>query len=318
MPDDTHDDAERETLVREFPVEFSEGDGRTIEARIVPYNTPTRVVDLPEHGGRGIPYMEEWLPGSFERQTRAVERIKVFVNVEHEEGIRGIVGHGIGLEDRGDALYGTFRIHDNVDGNKTLELVREGLLGGISLEARALRSVPKDGVVQRVRAHLDKVALCREPAFTDAEVLAVREAPDPEPEQPTPDPEPEPVPAKTAEFEEALKRVGYEPLLKRAVTRKPWDGSPARFSDEQYQQSCLLCRAGDAPPKERCSLPVLEPDGDLNVNALGAAAAALAGARGGVRNATPEQKAAAARKLRRLYARAEMDPPASLMAMAGR
>ena len=52
MPDEPQDDV----IVREFQAELSEGDGRTIDARIVPYNTPTRVVDTVENGGNGIPY----------------------------------------------------------------------------------------------------------------------------------------------------------------------------------------------------------------------------------------------------------------------
>lgn len=311
---------ERETLIREFPVEFAEGDGRTIEARIVPYNKPTRVVDLPEHGGTGVPYEETWLPGAFENQTRAVGRIKVFLNFEHESGLRGIIGHGAALEDRQDALYGTFRVHENADGDKALQLVREGLLGGISLEAVPLRTVRKNGVVERVRAHLDKVALCREPAYEGAEVLAVREAPDPDPD-PDPDPappDPGPEPPENSELEETLQRIGYEPLLARAVVRRPWDGAASRFTDEEYERSCLICRGGDEPPKTRCSLPVLEPNGDVNANALGAAAAALAGARSGLRSVTPELKATAARKLIRYYRQAEMEPPQNLRALASR
>jgi hypothetical protein len=70
------------------------------------------------------------------------------------------------------------------------------------------------------------------------------------------------------------------------------------------------------PVKERCSLPVLEPNGDVNANALGAAAAVLSGARGGLRGVSPSDKAKAARKLMRYYAQAEMTPPDSLRRVA--
>jgi hypothetical protein len=114
-----------------------------------------------------------------------------------------------------------------------------------------------------------------------------------------------------------LAALGFEPLRRMAMTSKAWDGSPGRFTDDQYRASALFCRGGGQPPKQDCSLPVLEPDGTLNVNALGAAAAALAGARGGVANASREQKAAAARKLVRYYNAAKMEPPPSLRALAG-
>jgi hypothetical protein len=102
------------------------------------------------------------------------------------------------------------------------------------------------------------------------------------------------------------------------TTSKSWDGSASRFTDEQYKRSCLIDRGGDASVKERCSLPVLEPDGTLNTNALGAAAAALAGGRGGLKNVSAEQKASAARKLRGYYSKASMDPPDSLKNMGER
>lgn len=105
--------------------------------------------------------------------------------------------------------------------------------------------------------------------------------------------------------------------LAKAVVDRPWDGSPSRFTDEQYQRSCLIDRGGDAPVKQRCSLPIREPNGDINKNALGAAAAVLAGGRGGLSGVSPAQKASAARALIRAYGEADMEPPESLRRAAG-
>lgn len=330
-------DEQRELLLREFPVEVMEGgDGRTLEARIVPYNTPTRVVDLPENGGTGKPYMESWSPGAFDKQSGAIGRVKVWLNFEHQRGLQGIVGHGVELDSRDDALYGTFRVHENSDGNKALQMVRDGLLTGISLEAIPLRTRrTAEGIVERVRAHLEKVSLCRMGAYEDATVLALREAPDPAPNADyiplsidqtgrlhvdlgDHEPASAPEPAEPSDAELALQRIGWQPLLVRAVTRKPWSGDASRFTDEQYERSCLVCRSGDDPPKQRCSLPVLEPNGDVNANALAAAAAVLSGARGGLGGVSAAEKATAARKLRRYYTTANMDPPPSLVALASR
>lgn len=301
-------DEPREMLLREFPVEVSEGgDGRTLEARIVPYNTPTQVVDRVENGGTGVPYMESWAPGAFDRQSSAINRVKVWLNFEHERGLRGIVGHGVELDSRDDALYGTFRVHDNSDGNKALQMVRDGLLTGISLEALPLRTRrTAEGIVERVRAHLEKVSLCRVGAYSDAAVLALREEPPPEDDEP--EPAPEPVPDEPSEADLALQRVGFEPLVVREVTRKPWVPDASRFTDEEYERSCLVER----------SLPVLEPDGTLNANALGKAAGVLMGARGGLRGVGPEEKAKAARKLLRYYDQADIVPPPGLRQVAAR
>jgi HK97 family phage prohead protease len=160
-------------LARTFELQIDSDNGRTIEARIVPYNTPTRVIDLPKNGGTGEPYEETWLPGAFEQQLRG--QPKVWLNFEHEKGLQGIVGHALELRDERDGLHGAFRVHDNSDGNKALHLIRENVLTGVSLEAHALHSVRRNGVVERVKAHLDKVALCRSAAYAAAQVLAIRE-----------------------------------------------------------------------------------------------------------------------------------------------
>ena len=113
-----------------------------------------------------------WREGAFDEQLRSTP--KVFVNVEHEQGIGGVVGHGIELREERNGLHGVFAMHDTDDGRKALHLVREGLLTGLSLEAIAQRSVRRGDVVERVKARLDAVALTRRPAYRDAKVLAVR------------------------------------------------------------------------------------------------------------------------------------------------
>lgn len=98
---------------------------------------------------------------------------------------------------------------------------------------------------------------------------------------------------------------------------RPWDGSASRFdTPASYCSSCLIDEnEGGAKVKALCHLPVKEPSGEVNVNALGAAAAALAGGRGGGVQAKPASKAAAARKLRGLYARLQRPVPDSLKNM---
>lgn len=419
-PQDPPEDALERTLrTREFPVELAQGDGRTIDARIVPYNAPAQVADPPFF----IPYMEEFVPGAFDKQTRAADKVKVWLNFEHEEGLRGIVGHGVSLADEGqNFLRASFRVHDNADGDKALQMVKDGLLTGMSVEYVPLKSRRTEkGVMQRLRAHLDKVSLCRFPAYKGAEVVAVRAKPvmaeiviphtDPEldrrlealgitplsrkavsydawitdPDEfsdetweaaclvdrggdapakercslPVLDPNGaisaralEPAvstlqrgalhklshPQRQEAARQLLryyrqaqieapdvlhgmargKAVSPHRKLKRiAVTQKPWNGAESRFTDEQYQRSCLIDRGGDATPKERCSLPVLEPDGTLNANALGPAAAALEGARTPLAGVSQSMKESAARKLIRFYAAAGKTPPDSLRALAG-
>jgi len=207
-----------DAIVREFPVELAEGDGRTIDLRVVPYNTVARVADPPSWE----PYDEMWMPGAFAGQLQAANRVEVFLNFEHQQGLQGIIGHGAELRDTPAGLEGTFRVHDNADGEKALSLVREGLLRGVSLEAKPMRSTREGGVVQRLKAHLDKVSLVRtgRPAYKDAMVLAVRTRP------------PEPVPVFDPDLAARLARVGVilPPALapvQRAAMPEGMDAMPA-------------------------------------------------------------------------------------------
>jgi HK97 family phage prohead protease len=99
-----------------------------------------------------------------------------------------------------------------------------------------------------------------------------------------------------------------------AIVDKPWDGSAGRFTDEEYQRSCVLDRKAcggdmaDAPPKTRCSLPIKEPNGDINRNGVHAAAGRI----GSVTNACPEAIASAKAALRSAYKQLGEDAPSSL------
>jgi hypothetical protein len=101
-----------------------------------------------------------------------------------------------------------------------------------------------------------------------------------------------------------------------ATVDKPWDGSASRWDDPvSYCQACLINRtkSGETPTsKDQCSVPVYEPNGDLNVNALGPAAAALNGARTNLADVSSTALAVAKKKLINLYHKAGKVPPTSL------
>lgn len=102
-------------------------------------------------------------------------------------------------------------------------------------------------------------------------------------------------------------------------TDKSWDGSASKYRDtDAYCGACLidLNEPGADKIQAKCKLPVKEPDGTYNRNALRAAAAALMGARGGVQ-APAAEKAKAARKILRLMREAGIEPGESLKRLAG-
>lgn len=162
--------SERQTFTRTVTAELVDGgDGRMLDGRLVPYNTVAQVADPPHF----VAYQEMFLPGAFERQLSAPGRDRVLLNFEHDQGITGTLGRAVELRDQEDGLHGSFRVREGDNGDWALTLIREGFLTGLSIEFSAkFRTV--DGIRQRHDAHVDKVALCRFPAYDDAQVLAVR------------------------------------------------------------------------------------------------------------------------------------------------
>lgn len=159
---------------REYAADLTPGEGRTVDCRIVPYGEQIEHDDGLGGVPKGMPYREEWAPGAFTHQLKAANR--VLANLEHQQGIAGIVGHGVALIERSDGLYGSFRIHDGPDGDKALMLIKEGVMDSVSLEARPTKSVrTRDGIVRRIKGHLVGIAFARFGAYDGATVLAVRE-----------------------------------------------------------------------------------------------------------------------------------------------
>ena len=104
-----------------------------------------------------------------------------------------------------------------------------------------------------------------------------------------------------------------------AVSNASWDGSASNYADAAAYCAVSLIDTnapGAAKIEANCKLPVKEPGGAVNRNAVHAAAAALAGGRGGV-NASPADKKAAAKRLVSLYGQIGDPVPPSIKRMAG-
>lgn len=105
-----------------------------------------------------------------------------------------------------------------------------------------------------------------------------------------------------------------------AISERPW----SNYTEADYPTAAAFCAAslidlnpsGEDKSKANCKLPVKEPNGALNRQAVHAAAAVLAGGRGGV-NAPAAAKADAARKLLGYYGQLKEEPPDSLVNAAG-
>lgn len=269
----TDERAERPVVVREFAASDMAIEGRTVDVRIVPFGEVARVADPPDFK----PYQEEWLPGVFDHQLNAASR--VHAKYGHSESVLDVVGHGVGGTLRSDSggYYISTKMHQTPQGDTALELLRDGALPCVSLEAVApskWSSRTPTGVVQRRRANLHGFAFCRQGAFAGARVLAIREE---LAEDFTFDEKllPPPPPKELLERCEKLGinlPEGMATLLTRAFTEIAWDGSPSRWATaEAYCAASAIDKnaPGKTKTKMLCHLPYKEPgSGDVNINAV--------------------------------------------------
>lgn len=104
-----------------------------------------------------------------------------------------------------------------------------------------------------------------------------------------------------------------------AISNAPWDGSAGKYPTAAAYAKASLINLNTGPSsswtKSKVFLPVREPNGDINRNGVHAAAAVLAGSRGGV-NVPPAAKKMAARKLVGLYGQLKETPPPSIKQLA--
>lgn len=143
----------------------AEGDGRTICGICVPYNVEQRI-----HAG----LTEVFLPGAFDGVTRAAHRVKLLMG--HDS--KGLpLGRATTLREDASGLYGEFRVSKTDIGDQALELVRDGVLTNLSVGFQPLKdNRRRDGIVERVKAHLAEVSLVTFGAYGEkAAVAAVRE-----------------------------------------------------------------------------------------------------------------------------------------------
>lgn len=296
---------ERAVLVREFVAADLAVEGRTVDVRLVPFGEVARVADPPDY----TPYREEWLPGCFDHQLNAANRIHA--KYGHSESVLDVVGHGMALRSMpGDGYHISTKIHQTPQGDTTLELLRDGALPCVSLEAVAPSKWSRlvNGVVQRSKGNLRGFAFCRQGAFAGARVLAIREEFEEDEHDFAMDellPPPPPV-----ELLERCKRLGIkipesmEALLERAFTESAWDGNSSRWpTAEAYCAASAidLNPAGKPKTKSMCHLPYKEPGtGTVNVNGVRAALARIG--QGFPQDASQEQRDAAKATLERLLA----------------
>jgi HK97 family phage prohead protease len=145
-----------------------EGDGRTLVGPLLPYGVEARIG----------PYVIE----TFERGAfGGTDPARVPLTATHpRDGGTLPIGVTVTLEERADALYGSWHVSDVALGNEVLALARDGVPLGLSVGFEEVAGGSQWNHtrtrVTRTRALLDHVAVVRSPAYAGARVEAVRAA----------------------------------------------------------------------------------------------------------------------------------------------
>ncbi len=299
----------REVLVRTFAVAEQSVDGRTLHVRVVPFGETATVADPPDFR----PYEEEFVPGVFDRQMNAANRIRL--RTDHagidnsgarRPGLAGVVGNGLNIRETNGGVDMEFLFMNTPEADTALELVKNDAYDGVSAEfAPKVNKRTRSGVIQRVKAHLDSVALAVGPAYGGATILGLREEED-DGVVTTIDEELMPPPINLELLERCID-LGIELpedqaiLLARAFTEIPWDGSASRWDTAEAYCSAAaidLNPSGAAKIKGRCHLPFKEPGGAINVGGVRAALSRIG--QGYPEDATQPQRDAAKARLEKI------------------
>jgi HK97 family phage prohead protease len=155
-----------ETRAYEVDLEIrTTGDGRTICGICVPYNVEQRI---------NANLVEVFKAGAFSRVIPNAHRVKLLVG--HDSQALPI-GRATLLREDTNGLYGEFRVSKGNRSDDILELVRDGALSELSIGFQPLKdNRRKDGVVERIAAHLAEVSLVTFGAYGhSAQVVGVRE-----------------------------------------------------------------------------------------------------------------------------------------------
>jgi HK97 family phage prohead protease len=150
-----------------FELRADDTDRHFIEGICVPYNAVTDKVS-------GRPEM--FAPGAFAELVASKARVKL-TDYNHSM-VRVPVGYSATFEERSAGLWGRFRLNRTPEGESARANAEEGVYKGLSVGFWPRQEENRAGVRVVTAARLDHVSLVEEPAYVDAEILAVRRSDD--------------------------------------------------------------------------------------------------------------------------------------------
>ena len=143
-------------------------DRHYIEGICVPWNRRTDRVETPEL----------FVRGAFADLVASGAKVKL---TDYNHDLKRIpVGYSTQIEDRDAGLWARFRINDTPEGESALRNTNAGVYEGLSIGFLTRSEKIVDGVRHVTSARLHHVSLVEEPAYREAQILAIRSAMDAE------------------------------------------------------------------------------------------------------------------------------------------
>lgn len=153
-------------------IEFEGGEGRTLHARLFKWDTVSRVQDA---NGR-LPYDEEWMRGVFAQSIRRAERVKRGWPLLYNHAVNALpIGAVAAVHERDDGAWMTSKISRTGLGDDIIELIKDGVLPGVSVNGRNIKSRRgPNGRIQRMEVALDEISLTPFPQLVGSDELVLR------------------------------------------------------------------------------------------------------------------------------------------------
>lgn len=151
-----------------------DADKRTIRGLAVPYNQGTVAED-----SRQVRFEQ----GAFARSL-AQRGDKIRLYAQHTDETRLPIGRSVSMTDTPAGVVAEFALARTAAGDEALELVRAGMVDGLSIRLHPIRHRQEGATTVYTEAGIRNVALVPEPAFDAARVDAVYSA-QPDPTHPT-------------------------------------------------------------------------------------------------------------------------------------
>lgn len=151
-------------------VEFEGGDGRTLHARLFSWDSASLI------DGPGPSFRETWERGVFSQSIKRAQSTKRGWPLMYNHDTRSLpIGMVPMIHERDDGPWMTAKISRTSLGDDVIELIKDGVLPGVSVNGRNIRSA-RDGKgnIRRMEVALNEISVTPFPALVGADAMVLR------------------------------------------------------------------------------------------------------------------------------------------------